>query len=123
RLVAVHRRRRDAVTVLGFRPADPSPYGRLVTGKGGALERIVEARDADAATRRIALCNSGIIAVDGRLLFDLVAALRPANAQRELYLTDVVAVARRRKLACGVAEADWTELVAVNSRAELADAE
>src|SRR5262245_57530776 len=123
RLVAAHRRRRDAVTVPGFRPADPSPYGRLVTGRNRGLERIVESRDADAATRRIGLCNSGMIAVDGRRLFDLLAALRPANAQRELYLTDIVAIARRRKLACGVAEADWAELVAVNSRAELAEAE
>ena len=123
RLVAAHRRRRAGVTVLGFRPADPTPYGRLVTGARDALEAIVEARDADAATRRIGLCNSGMIAVDAKLLFDLLARLRPANAQRELYLTDIVAIARRRGLACLAVEADGRELIAVNSRAELAGAE
>ena len=52
-----------AVAVAGMRPADPGPYGRLVVGPGGGLERIVEAKDANAAERAIGLCNAGVMAV------------------------------------------------------------
>ena len=51
------------VVVLGFEAADPGRYGRLVTGPEG-LERIVEYKDADEATRAIRLVNSGVLAAD-----------------------------------------------------------
>src|SRR6267143_684734 len=48
-----------AVAVLGFRPADPTGYGRLVTD-GGQLIAIREDKDASAAERAITLCNGGL---------------------------------------------------------------
>jgi bifunctional UDP-N-acetylglucosamine pyrophosphorylase / glucosamine-1-phosphate N-acetyltransferase len=112
-----------AVVVLGFRPADPGPYGRLVVGAGGRLKRIVEARDASAAERRIRLCNSGVMAVDGHHLFALVDAVKNDNAKREFYLTDIVGLAARKKLAARYIEAPEAELMGVNDRADLARAE
>lgn len=123
RLVQSRRARERAVSVLGFRLADPAAYGRLVTGRGDTLERIVEARDCDERQRQIDLCNSGVIAVDGRRLFDLLARVRPDNAKKELYLTDIVAIAGRAGDSCSWIEAPAEELIAINTRAELAAAE
>jgi bifunctional UDP-N-acetylglucosamine pyrophosphorylase/glucosamine-1-phosphate N-acetyltransferase len=116
------RRNGPAVVVMGFRPADPAAYGRLVTGPAG-LERIVEFKDASLAERAIGLCNAGVMALDGRHAFDLLAAVGNANAKGEFYLTDVVEIARQRGLACAVVEADAEEVLGINSRLELAGAE
>jgi bifunctional UDP-N-acetylglucosamine pyrophosphorylase/glucosamine-1-phosphate N-acetyltransferase len=112
-----------AVAVAGFRPADPGPYGRLVLDRDGALLRIVEANDASPEERAIALCNGGIMALDSRHAFDLVDRIGNDNAKREFYLTDIVGVARAQGLSCRVAELPAEELLGVNTRAELADAE
>lgn len=113
-----------AVVVLGFRPDDPSEYGRLVQGGDGSLEQIVEARDATEPQRAIPLCNAGIMAIDGARLVDLLDAIGNDNAKNEYYLTDIVAIARARGGNCSVVETDDPdEVMGVNSRAGLAEAE
>jgi bifunctional UDP-N-acetylglucosamine pyrophosphorylase / glucosamine-1-phosphate N-acetyltransferase len=112
-----------AVAVAAMRPQDTAPYGRLVLGPDGGLERIVEARDASPEERAIGLCNGGLMAVAARHLFDLVGAIGNDNAKGEFYLTDIVALARKRELRCRAVELPAEELVGVNSRAELAAAE
>ncbi len=99
RRLAAEVGRGRAVAVAGMRPVDPGPYGRLVTGADGALERIVEARDASPAERAIGLCNAGVMAVDGRVLWDLLDQVRPDNAKGEYYLTDLVHLARGARAA------------------------
>ena len=112
------------VVVLGFRPDDPAEYGRLVTAADGGLEAIVEFKDASDAQREIGLCNAGIMAIDGNHLFALLDAVGNDNANGEYYLTDIVALARERGLRCAVVEAvDPVEVMGVNSRAQLAEAE
>ncbi len=111
-----------AVVVLGFDAADPGRYGRLVTA-GDKLERIVEFKDADTATRAITLCNSGVVCADARLLFDLIAAVGNDNAAGEYYLTDIVAIARSRGLSAGVVRCAEAETLGINTRDELARAE
>lgn len=111
-----------AVVALGFRPVDLAAYGRLVVGQMG-LERIVENRDATEAERKITLCNSGVMAVDGARLFDLLARITNKNAKQEYYLTDIVGLARAEGRACSVVEGDPDELLGINSRTELAAAE
>jgi bifunctional UDP-N-acetylglucosamine pyrophosphorylase/glucosamine-1-phosphate N-acetyltransferase len=114
---------RPAIVVLGFRPADPGAYGRLVVDRSGALTAIVEAKDASPAQLRIGLCNSGVMAVDGALLWELLDKVGNANAKGEYYLTDIVALARKKKLRCGYIEAPEEELLGVNDRIDLAQAE
>jgi bifunctional UDP-N-acetylglucosamine pyrophosphorylase/glucosamine-1-phosphate N-acetyltransferase len=121
---ALARPAAPAVAVLGFRPDDPGAYGRLVTGPEGALEAIVEFRDADAHQRAIGLCNAGIMAVDGGRLFGLLERVGNDNAKGEYYLTDIIALAQGDGLGCAVVEAaDADEVMGINSRAELARAE
>ncbi|MDP6706837.1 MAG: bifunctional UDP-N-acetylglucosamine diphosphorylase/glucosamine-1-phosphate N-acetyltransferase GlmU [Alphaproteobacteria bacterium] len=123
-LLAARRGAGDpAVAVLGFRPADPARYGRLVLDDAGGLAAIVELSDASEAERRIDVCNSGVMAVDGKVLFELLDGLGDDNAQGEFYLTDIVALARRRGRSAVVVEAEAEELMGIDSRAGLATAE
>ncbi|SIT76531.1 bifunctional UDP-N-acetylglucosamine diphosphorylase/glucosamine-1-phosphate N-acetyltransferase GlmU [Pontibaca methylaminivorans] len=110
------------IVVLGFEAADPGRYGRLVMD-GDALERIVEYKDATDQERDISLCNSGLIAADAGVLFDLVEAVGNDNAAGEYYLTDIVALARQRGLRSAVVTCPEDETLGVNSRAELATAD
>ena len=110
------------VVVLGFEAADPGRYGRLVV-RGDRLDRIVEYKDADEATRAIALCNSGVMAADAGLLRDLVGRLGNENAAGEYYLTDVVGLARQEGRSAAVVTCDEAETLGINTRAELAAAE
>ena len=112
-----------AVVVLGFRPSDPGPYGRLIVGADGTLQAIVEAGDATPEQGAIALCNAGVMAIDAAPLPGLLERIGRDNAKGEVYLTDIVAIARADGLACAVVEGDEAELIGVNSRADLARAE
>ena len=116
-------RQDEAVTVLGMRVPAPTPYGRLVLGADGTLERIVEALDASEAERQIDLCNTGIMLIDGSRLFGLLDSIGNDNAKGEYYLTDIVEAARRAGSSCRVVEAAEEEALGVNSRAELSVAE
>src|SRR5882672_4754218 len=112
RLLAERRRQPEAAIVAaGMRPDDPTPYGRLLLGADGTLERIVETKDANPAERQIGLCNGGIMAIDARHLFNLVDRIGNDNAKREYYLTDIVGIARGMGLTCRVAELPTAELL------------
>jgi bifunctional UDP-N-acetylglucosamine pyrophosphorylase/glucosamine-1-phosphate N-acetyltransferase len=124
RLIKARRAKSNpALVVLGFRPDDAANYGRLIVGEDGSLESIVEARDATPAQRRIGFCNSGLMAVDGALLFRLLKRVGTDNAKGEYYLTDIVALVRAEGRRCAVVEGDSEELIGVDSRADLARAE
>lgn len=110
-----------ALAVLGFRPEDTLSYGRLVTDDAGSLLRIVEHSDADAATRAVDFCNSGIMAARSDVLFQLLDRIDNGNAKGEYYLTDIVSLARSAGWNVATAEADPAEVTGVNSQAELAD--
>ncbi len=112
-----------AVVVLGFEPADPLQYGRVIA-EGGSISKMVEFKDASEAERAVGLCNSGLMAVRGEELFGLLHRVKNDNAQREYYLPDIVnlALADGRPCAVVVAE-DADEVAGINSRAELAEAE
>jgi bifunctional UDP-N-acetylglucosamine pyrophosphorylase/glucosamine-1-phosphate N-acetyltransferase len=109
-----------AIVILGFSPDDPTGYGRLIQDADGSLAAIVEDVDLEEAQREIALCNSGVMAVNAAHLMTLVDATSDDNAKGEFYLTDIVGIARGQGLACAVVEAPAAELVGVDSRADLA---
>ena len=120
---ALHSDDRPAVVVLGFEAPLPHEYGRLVLDERGSLVRIVSARDANEAERAITLCNSGMMAGDRELLFDLLGKVGSDNAQGEIYLTDVVEIAAKGGRPSAVIRGDISEMLGVNTRAELAAAE
>ena len=120
-LVAQHQGDGNAATVLTARVADPTGYGRIVRAEDGSVAGIVEHRDATADQLAIDEINSGIYAFDGRVLVDSLAQLRPDNDQGELYLTDVLALARAAggRVAALVTDDVW-QTEGVNDRVQLA---
>jgi len=117
------RGKHQGITVLGFRAADPTGYGRLVTDEAGRLERIVEEKDASNAERAIALCNSGVLCANANVLFQLLSMVKNQNAKREYYLTDVVGLGRSAGFMTHIVVGEESEVLGVNSRLELAEAE
>ncbi|ENZ82527.1 MULTISPECIES: bifunctional UDP-N-acetylglucosamine diphosphorylase/glucosamine-1-phosphate N-acetyltransferase GlmU [Caulobacter] len=111
------------VAVLGFEAADPTGYGRLVLGPDNLLLSIVEEKEADAATKQVKACNSGVMAADRATLFGILADVRNDNAKGEYYLTDVVGLANGRGMTARAAFAPETSVQGVNAQAELAAAE
>ena len=111
-----------AVAVLGFRPADPGRYGRIIA-HDGRIARMVEYKDASAAERAETLCNSGLMAVRAADLFALLARVTNQNAAGEYYLPDIVGLALADGGTCCVVETDPDEVAGANSRAELAQLE
>jgi bifunctional UDP-N-acetylglucosamine pyrophosphorylase/glucosamine-1-phosphate N-acetyltransferase len=111
-----------AVAVLGFRPNDPHGYGRLIE-KDGGLVAIREEKDASPDEKKITLCNAGIMAFSGKHALALIEAIENKNAKGEFYLTDAVALARARNLNIAVREAPEEEVMGINDRTQLAQAE
>lgn len=112
-----------AVVVLGFEPADPLQYGRVIA-RDGRIELMVEHKDASEAERACRLCNSGLMAVRAADLFALLDQVGNDNAQGEYYLTDIVNIANAAGRRCAVVVTDDPDEVAgINSRSELAQAE
>lgn len=119
----LHQPDEPAVVVLGFEPADPLQYGRVIAQQGLIL-KMVEHKDATEAERACGLCNSGLMAVRSNDLFGLLARVGNDNAQGEYYLTDIVNIANADARTCAVVvTVDADEVAGINSRAELAEAE
>ena len=111
------------LAILGFDPAEPGAYGRLILAPGHVLLRIVEAKDATKEELAVRHCNSGVMVGPARLLFELLREVRNDNAKQEYYLTDVVGLAHGRGLSTRVAFAREEAVMGVNSQGELAEAE
>lgn len=102
---------------------DPRGYGRLVRGADGRPLRIVEDRDCDAAQKQLREINAGIYVIDGAFLRAALQRVAAHNAQREFYLTDLVALATEAGDEVMVVQAPPDEVLGVNDRADLATAE
>jgi bifunctional UDP-N-acetylglucosamine pyrophosphorylase / glucosamine-1-phosphate N-acetyltransferase len=124
RLIEEHERSGNALTLLTMKLAEPAMYGRIVRDENDAVVRIVEAKDATDEQKRISEVNAGIYVFNGEHLFDNLRNLRPENAQKEYYLTDLLAVIRNGGHRVGAVIAnDPVEALGVNSRGELAQVE
>lgn len=120
-LVAEHDKQGNAVTVLTARVPDPTGYGRIIPGEDGTVGGIVEHKDATPAQREIDEINAGIYAFDAATLRDGLSRITTDNAQGELYLTDVLAIARSQGKRVGAyATDDAMQTEGVNDRVQLA---
>lgn len=121
RLLDVHRAAGAALTLVTGTLERPYGYGRVVRA-AGRLARIVEESDASPAQRRIRDINSGIYVLDLPPLYPALRRIGAENAQGEHYLTDLVGIYRRRRLAVEtIAVDDVNEIRGINSRSELAE--
>ncbi|MDE1174171.1 MAG: bifunctional UDP-N-acetylglucosamine diphosphorylase/glucosamine-1-phosphate N-acetyltransferase GlmU [Parvibaculaceae bacterium] len=111
------------IAVLGFEAADPTGYGRLVLDWEERLTHIVEHKDAREDERGIRLCNGGAMAVKAEHLAALIGEVGNDNAAGEFYLPDIVAIAHKHDLKALVVRGLEEEVLGVNSRIDLAEAE
>ncbi|WP_436493685.1 bifunctional UDP-N-acetylglucosamine diphosphorylase/glucosamine-1-phosphate N-acetyltransferase GlmU [Actinokineospora sp. HUAS TT18] len=120
-LLDAHTAGGNAVTVLTANVPDPTGYGRIVRDADGSVTAIVEQKDATAEQRAITEVNSGVYAFDAEVLTDGLSRLSTDNAQGELYLTDVLGIARGdgRRVGALVCDDPWL-VEGVNDRVQLA---
>lgn len=105
---------------------NPFGYGRIVRNEAGQVQAIVEQKDASAQQQAIREVNSGIMAVPARLLKPWLSRLQANNAQKELYLTDLIAFACADGLSvnahCLTSDQDW-QVAGINTPLQLAQLE
>lgn len=114
----------DRLALVTCEIAQPYGYGRIVRDNAGRVQKIVEEKDATEPQRAIREINAGFIAAPARLLRAWLAALDNNNANREYYLTDVIAKAATQGVDIKtIAAATMSEILGVNTKAQLAEQE
>lgn len=122
-MLSQHRDTGGALTLMTTELDDPTNYGRIISAPDGSVLRIVEEKDAEPAQKSICEINAGIYCVDAAFLFKALAKVGTDNKQGEMYLTDIVEVARKTGLKVNrFVCPDSEEILGVNSRVELAEA-
>jgi bifunctional UDP-N-acetylglucosamine pyrophosphorylase/glucosamine-1-phosphate N-acetyltransferase len=111
------------VVVAGFSPENPASYGRLIIDETGNLSEIIEASEATPEQDAINLCNGGVMLFDSGKLWPMLDMLRDDNAKKEFFLTDCVALAQQNGDSSVVATISVDEVLGINNRIELAQAE
>ncbi|MGQ0503719.1 MAG: sugar phosphate nucleotidyltransferase, partial [Myxococcaceae bacterium] len=117
-LKAAFEKSKVPLAMVTTSPKDPTGYGRVIR-EGGKVSKVVEHKDCTDAQRGITEVNAGIYLADAGFLWRSLAKLKPANAQGEYYLTDLVEMASPE----GGVEAvsvDFADTAGANDRAELA---
>ncbi len=122
-LLEAHRAAGAAATVLTARVPDPAGYGRIQRDATGGLAGIVEDADATPEQKKIDEINTGIYVFSPAALYPALQKLKPANAQGEYYLTDVIGILKQDGFAVQAVEAaSPAEVLGVNDRRQLAEA-
>ena len=111
------------IAILGFRSANPGVYGRLLLNSEGGIERIIEAKDASPNELSINLCSAGIMNISSDVILNLLKKIKNNNSQNEFYLSDIVKIAKSYGIKCCMIEGPESQLLGINSRSELAEAE
>ena len=120
----VQHARQGALSLLTIELDDPTGYGRIVRDAKGAVEAIVEHKDASAKERAIREINTGVMAAPTQHFARWLKAVDNRNASGEYYLTDVIAMARKEGVAIETSQAGSVmETLGVNTMRELADLE
>jgi bifunctional UDP-N-acetylglucosamine pyrophosphorylase / glucosamine-1-phosphate N-acetyltransferase len=120
-LLVEHAAGSFSATVLTSDVADPTGYGRIIRDADGLVAGIVEQADATEEQLAISEINSGVYAFDAAVLADALAQLSTDNAQGELYLTDVLGIARAAGGTLGALNCrDTWQVEGVNDRVQLA---
>lgn len=123
-LAALHKKDKNAATVLTARVPRPTGYGRIVRSAGDKVQAIVEEKDATAAQKSIDEINSGTYCFRTADLLPALAKLKPDNAKGEYYITDVIGLLVKEGRSVGALCVDGDEeCLGVNDRSQLAAAD
>ncbi|MBI5565783.1 MAG: bifunctional UDP-N-acetylglucosamine diphosphorylase/glucosamine-1-phosphate N-acetyltransferase GlmU [Chloroflexi bacterium] len=123
RLIAAHVQSDAAVSLITFHPLDPALYGRIVRDDQQRIVDIVEYKEASPEQRALGEVNSGFFCYKTTWLLSHLDQLRPRPGHGELYLTDLVNIAAREGAVVANADCEETEVLGINDRGQLAQAE
>ena len=121
-LLAHHEKKRAAATMLTGTLADPTGYGRVIRGSGGAVLRVTEEVEATPRERKVKEINAGLYAFAPPALLRALTEVRPSRVKGEFYLPEVLAALGGRQKVEAVRASDPAEVLGINTRAELAGA-
>jgi bifunctional UDP-N-acetylglucosamine pyrophosphorylase / glucosamine-1-phosphate N-acetyltransferase len=123
-LLRLHHESGAAITLLTAELENPEGYGRILRGPDDEVTGIVEERDASVQQRQVKEINTGVYVVQADSLFELLEEIKPDNAQKEYYLTDIVHLAVHKKYPLqAVRASDPSEVMGINTRVDLSKAE
>lgn len=123
-LITTHQTAKNTVTVLSVHLETPTGYGRIIVESDNVISRIVEEADATDNEKAVTLVNAGIYCVKSDFLAWALERLDTDNNQNELYLTDIVSIARHAGRRAGtLVSPDPDEVIGVNSIEDLKKAE
>lgn len=120
--ISVHQSNKNSGSVLTALHPDPTGYGRVLRGEDGVILEIIEEKDATDSQRDIDEINTGVYLFESKILRSLISNLKNNNAQKEMYLTDVIALMSQAGEPChGIIANDYTESLGINDRSQLAE--
>lgn len=124
RLMESHKKENSDITILAVEIDNPTGYGRMQVDENGNVARIIEEADATLEEKKIKIINSGIYCVNKEFLKKSLSKIKSDNAQKELYLTDIIEIGHRDKKKVRLyVGTDIDEVVGVNSCLDLIKAE
>lgn len=123
-MLELHENSGAAATIMSALFENPAGYGRIIRGKDGTVQRIVEHKDCTPEEAKVQEINTGTYCFDNRKLFAALSKVTNQNAQGEYYLTDVIGLLKEAgEIVQGYCTEDTAEAIGVNDRVALAEAE
>jgi len=120
-LDAHHNDKNNASVLTSLLP-DPTGYGRIIRGENGLISQIVEEKEATDAQKEVDEINTGVYLFDLKTLRQVINNLDSNNVQKELYLTDAIALINKNGAgAYAILSNDYTETLGINDRTQLAE--
>jgi bifunctional UDP-N-acetylglucosamine pyrophosphorylase/glucosamine-1-phosphate N-acetyltransferase len=124
KMVEIHQSNKASATILTAELMNPEGYGRILRDVNGDVVNIVEQKDCTEAERAIKEINAGTYLFDNRSLFQALSQVNNNNVQQEYYLTDVIGIMQKEgKRIVGFCSGDAAEVIGVNDRVALSEAE
>lgn len=122
KFLSLHRKKKNAVSVLSFVADNPAEYGRIIRDHRRAVVSITENKDADTEQKKINEVNSGVYAIEHGAL-PLLDEIRVNKKKKEYFLTDIMALGFRKGYRVeAYCIGEETEFMGINTRKELARA-
>ena len=111
------------ITMSIFDLENPNGYGRVIIDEKNQVQYIVEQKDADESELLTTTVNAGIYTFSKSVIEKYTPLLTNDNAQKEYYLTDIIAMAKADNLTISPLLVDEEHFKGVNSKKDLSDAE
>ncbi|GAA0181579.1 bifunctional UDP-N-acetylglucosamine diphosphorylase/glucosamine-1-phosphate N-acetyltransferase GlmU [Clostridium sediminicola] len=122
-LIEYHINGKYDATILTSILDNPFGYGRIIRNCDGIVERIVEHKDCNKDELKVQEVNSGMYCFNISTLLDKLYKIKNNNSQGEYYLTDIIEIIKAENGSVGAIDVAFNEIIGVNSRVQLAEAE